>query len=545
MKSAPKPPNEDSRLESLRSLNILDSLPEKDFDQIVFLASQICDTPIAVISLIDKDRQWFKSKVGLSASETPRELAFCAHAILQKDILEIPNALQDERFFDNPLVTGEPSIRFYAGAPLYALDGQPIGTVCVIDSKPKSLNEMQKRALRAISDQVTRLLELRHQIKLLESSEQSLQFESTAIKSISEGIVLQDSTGAIQDFNPAALSLLNLSADQLLGRTSFDPKWHAIREDGSPFPGEEHPAMVCLRTGLSQKNIIMGINGAQKETKWIKINAVPLFATDKKTVTHSVSSFADVTTVMKMDTDRRELESKLAESAKLSALGEMAGGVANEINNPLAIIRGSANTLRKRINDQNFDVQSAKKDIEKIEVTVDRITKIIKGLKTFSRNADNDPYIESSLNDIISETLELCREKLRLSGVQIKVKCSENFLIECSPTQISQVLMNLIGNSFDAISDLNEKWIDIEVIESLSSYSIFVKDSGQGIESAIASKIKQPFFTTKEIGKGTGLGLSISNGIIQQHGGLLEYVPNQKNTTFVFSLPKYKKAIAS
>lgn len=545
MKSALKPQNENSRLESLRSLNILDSLPEKDFDQIVFLASQICDTPIAVISLIDEDRQWFKSKVGLSASETPREIAFCAHAILQKDIFEVPNALQDERFFDNPLVSGDPSIRFYAGAPLYALDGQPIGTVCVIDSKPKSLNEMQKRALKAISDQVTRLLELRHQIKLLESSEQSLQFESAAIKSISEGIVLQDATGAIQDFNPAALSLLNLSADQLLGRTSFDPNWHAIREDGSPFPGEEHPAMVCLRTGLQQKNIIMGINGSQKETKWIKINAVPLFAADEKTVTHSVSSFADVTSVMKMDSDRRELESKLAESAKLSALGEMAGGVAHEINNPLAIIRGSANTLRKRINDQNFDVQSAKKDIEKIEVTVDRIAKIVKGLKTFSRNADNDPYIESNLNEIISETLELCREKLRLSGVQVKVKCADNFSIECSPTQISQVLMNLIGNSFDAISDLNEKWIDIEVIESLSSYSIFVKDSGHGIESAIAAKIKQPFFTTKEIGKGTGLGLSISNGIIQQHGGLLEYVPNEKNTTFVFSLPKYKKAIAS
>ena len=155
------PTSEKARQKSLHSINILDTLPEKDYDQITQLASYICGTEISVISFIDNDRQWFKSQIGLETSETSRDVSFCGHAINRPhEIFEIENAEEDTRFHDNPLVTGDPNIRFYAGVPLVK-DGNALGTLCVIDSKPKKLNKQQKEALTGLANQVMKLLELR------------------------------------------------------------------------------------------------------------------------------------------------------------------------------------------------------------------------------------------------------------------------------------------------------------------------------------------------------------------------------------------------
>lgn len=162
MKSAVLPQNEDERLKVLEKYKILDTLPEEDYDAIAKIASAICGTPIALISLIDKDRQWFKSAHGLNATQTPRELAFCAHSILKPEELMIVNdARKDNRFFDNPLTTEDPNVVFYAGAPLNSSEGYPLGTLCVIDNKPKNLNQNQKDSLALLAKQVVSLLELR------------------------------------------------------------------------------------------------------------------------------------------------------------------------------------------------------------------------------------------------------------------------------------------------------------------------------------------------------------------------------------------------
>jgi GAF domain-containing protein len=155
------PPSEVDRLEALRQYRILDTPCEQAYDDITALAAFICDAPIALISLVDSDRQWFKSKVGLNVDETSRDFSFCAHAILSESIMLVNDALCDERFNDNPLVTHEPKIRFYAGVPLRTPDAHLIGTLCVIDRQPRELSEYQTKTLKALARQVVMQLELK------------------------------------------------------------------------------------------------------------------------------------------------------------------------------------------------------------------------------------------------------------------------------------------------------------------------------------------------------------------------------------------------
>jgi hypothetical protein len=167
--------NEAERLEVLRNYHILDTPPEQVFDDLAQLAGFICGTPISLVSLIDADRQWFKAKVGWDKSDsTKREVAFCQHTILGEDVFEIEDATKDPMFWDNPLVTGEPSIRFYAGAPLITPDGFPLGTICALDTVPHRLSEQQRNALRIVAREIVSHLELRRARQQLEQEQRKL-----------------------------------------------------------------------------------------------------------------------------------------------------------------------------------------------------------------------------------------------------------------------------------------------------------------------------------------------------------------------------------
>lgn len=176
------PANDKERIAALMSYSLLDTLPEKEFDDITMLASYICQTPISLISLVDEKRQWFKSRRGVNASETPRDVSFCAHAINRQDeVMIVPDSRLDERFSDNPLVNGYPNVVFYAGIPLVNPDGYVLGTLCVIDSHPKQISKEQIEALRALSNQLVKLFELRRSAILLNHSVYELKLRNKGL----------------------------------------------------------------------------------------------------------------------------------------------------------------------------------------------------------------------------------------------------------------------------------------------------------------------------------------------------------------------------
>ncbi len=414
MKKALIAANERERLQTLLEYQILDTAPTMEYDDLTLLASSICKTPIALVSLIDENRQWFKSRHGLSASETPRDISFCGHAIHGREVFIVKDAGKDSRFSDNPLVTGAPTVRFYAGAPLVAPNGHAVGTLCVIDHEPRDLAPEQMQALVALSRQVMGQLELSK-----------------------------------------------------------------------------------ANAGLAAR--VKELQGATK-----------LIAEQQALLTHA---------------------------SQLASLGEMAAGIAHEINNPITVVAGNANLLSQAISKGiAISPEKLKATLETISAASFRVSGIISTLRNLARNAENDPLSPVGLQDVVNEATLLYQSKCASSGVSLSIDIDSRLAVLGKAPQLLQILSNLLSNALDAVLPLQEKWIKVAARSIGNQTLLSVTDSGNGIPTTIADKIMHPFFTTKDPGKGTGLGLSISRKLALSHGGDLYLDRLSSHTCFVLEL---------
>lgn len=256
-----------------------------------------------------------------------------------------------------------------------------------------------------------------------------------------------------------------------------------------------------------------------------------------------VCFFRDVTEVLIREKQINEQRAQLINSTKMSSLGEMSSGIAHEINNPLGVIQGRAIQLIRGFKEGNIAPEKTSQYLEKIYSESERIAKIIKGLVAFARNGELDPFVPVNVIDLINDVLSLCSERFKNSNVELTIGTIPNVTFEGRATQLAQVLSNLLNNSFDAIIELQDKWVKVEVIQNDKVLQIIVTDSGKGIPQQVVEKMMNPFFTTKPIGKGTGLGLSISKGILEDHKGSLRYDSQCPNTRFIVELPVSQQII--
>ena len=287
MKIAPLPQDEHERLAELKKYGILDTEPEAAFDDMVKLANYICQTPIAAISLVDEHRQWFKAIEGLDAKETSRDVAFCAHAILQNETMIVPDAQLDERFHDNPLVAGGPNIRFYAGVPLETPDGRHLGTLCVIDRVPRVLTQEQLKALSTLTNNIMAHLNLRLSHKNIRQYVDELQLAASIFESASEAMIVTDPNNIIVTVNPAFSTTTGYSFEEVIGNTP------AILKSGKQDASYYHEMWETLNTtGRWNGELWNKRKNGELYLEWLSIRA--LFNEDGTKRLH-LAIFSDIT----------------------------------------------------------------------------------------------------------------------------------------------------------------------------------------------------------------------------------------------------------
>jgi PAS domain S-box-containing protein len=348
-------------------------------------------------------------------------------------------------------------------------------------------------------------------------------------------IVTLDHLGQIIEFNQTFLTMMKLDGDSIAGKDIFSIipagdftnflKLFFLKDSGKDVNnlfGHQHELIL---TGPNDESIEVSLNISKVQNGPTVI--YPLYIKDLRA---EKAAFRSI----------EESRSQLLSASKMSALGEMAGGVAHEINTPLAIIQMRADQILDGLSEEPLDKELFRNALNAIDLTVKRIGKIVYGLRSFARDGSNDPLSPHMVSSIVEDTFSLCREKFSSHGVKLDFIHTKDTLISCRPGEISQVLLNLINNSYDAVQNLPDQWVKVELTEDQTMVRIKVSDSGSGIPMEVQQKMMHPFFTTKEIGKGTGLGLSISRGIMKNHGGSL-YIDNSvPNTTFCLELPKMK-----
>jgi two-component system sensor histidine kinase/response regulator len=523
MQSASLPVNEPDRLRALLDLEVLDTRPEEEFEALVKIASMACSVPISLITLVDSDRQWFKANIGLpGVTETPRDISFCAHAILNDAIFEVSNAAEDLRFSDNPLVVSTPDIRFYAGAPIVMEDGLRIGTLCVIDNKPHQLTSTQREVLRQLAVTVSHTLKGRRAVLDMKRATQHLQEDEERwrdfSKSASDWFWETEASHRFSYFSENFEKVYGLPAGNLLGRNRRD-----ILEVDALNPQEsirEH--LELLTQHLPFKNYEYQIRGSDGDIRWIAVSGVP-----HVDATGLFAGYRGTGTII---TERKRIDAQLHEALTLAqahsvAKSQFLANMSHEIRTPMNAILGmlsllSATELNARQGDYASKAESAARSLLSLLNDILDFSKIEAG----KLELDPQPF---SFERLLRDLSVIVSSNLGQKPVEV--------LFDLDPTlphnlvgdslRLQQVLINLSGNALK-FTERGTIVIQVQTVRQTADAAtlrIAVKDSGIGISPENQKRLFSDFMqaeasTTRRFG-GTGLGLSICKRLVSMMGG--------------------------
>ncbi|NJN85512.1 MAG: histidine kinase [Leptolyngbyaceae cyanobacterium SL_7_1] len=499
--NVPFPYNEEQRIAQLLTYGILDTEAETAYDDLIAIAAHICQMPIALVSLIDVDRQWFKSKLGIDAAETPRAWAFCAHAILSpNEVLIVSNALEDERFATNPLVAGDPHIRFYAGAPLVTADGLAMGTLCVIDRQPRVLSNEQIVALKALSRQVVSQLELRLSLTHLHQEMAERQRAEAEIRHLNAALEdrirqrTMDLQQALDELKQTQAHLVNTEKMTSLGHLVAGVA-HEINNPLSFVAGNVRYAQQYIEHLLSLLRLYKQeyphpSSALQRKERDVELDYI-------------VDDLPNLVASMKLGTDRiQEIVSSLRNFSRMDDVKCQPIDLHIGLDSTLMLLR------------YRLKAHAAYPEIQLI------------------RDYGNLPLVTcyvGQLNQVFMNLLANAIDALEESynSRQLEWTGSSNHPHEKYPTH--QPTIRICTTAVDP------HWVQISIA-----------DNGVGMDAAAHTHLFEPFFTTKPAGKGTGLGLSISHHIVTKvHKGQLRCHSHRgQGTEFIIQLPVLPQPLA-
>ncbi|ASC69603.1 hypothetical protein XM38_005300 [Halomicronema hongdechloris C2206] len=508
------PANEMERLAALYRYQILDTPPEQDFDDLTQMAAQICETPIALISLIDETRQWFKSCIGLDVTETPRDISFCGHVVAaEQSLLVIPDTTQDARFADNPLVLKEPNIRFYAGVPLVTPDHYILGTLCVIDRRPRTLTDRQIQQLKRLSRLVISHLELRR-------NEAAARLLASAVESSDDAIITQTLDGLITSWNVAAERLFGYTQAEAFGQplALLVPPDH-LEEDwqmmGRIKQGErlDHFETVCLHKTGTRLDVSITISPLQDTTRQI----------------------VGFSTIVRDMTEQKRSEQAahfLSQAIAINkAKSEFLASMSHELRTPLNAVLGMAEGLLDgAFGELNSEQNEA---LQTIERSGSHLLALINDILDFSSLESRRlelTCVPTAVALLCESSMALIRPRALKKAIRLEIQLLPDLPdLLVDRQRICQVLINLLSNAVKFTPAGGQVLLKVFPPPQAAgqglqnSLRLAVIDTGIGIAPENLNKLFQPFAQIDSAlnrqYEGTGLGLALVKHIVELHGG--------------------------
>lgn len=535
MKTAPLPHNEAERLAALYRYRILDTAAEAEFDDFTALAAHICEVPISLISLVDSGRQWFKSRVGLDVTETPRNIAFCSHAIHDTGVFEVGDAREDDRFRDNPQVTGAPGIRFYAGMPLVTDSGQAIGTLCVIDTMPRYLSPAQKKALATLGRQVIRQMDLR----LLVAREQELnlaltkqaRFQKILLDNATAAVISINGRSVVSSFNPAAEKLLSFRPDEVIGRQALS--FFHVEEELQARARELGAELGC-DLDAQESLLAKARTGVPETREWnyrrrngtlvpVTVSIAPL-NDDDGVVDGFVVLAWDITErrqarerIVRLNADlERRVSARTADLERATDdLQMLSHSLAHDLRQPLISMSGYTTLLRQEVGSDRGQhyLQRLSAGIAQINLRSDALL--------YFANLARLP-LKRQLVDLSKIALAHV-ETLQATNQQRRVRAlvQEGLQASGDPALLAELMWELLDNAWRFMASQPLPTLEVGSNIGTQHECVYhVRDNGSGFDMRYADSLFDPFqrLASGE-DEGEGIGLARVKRIVMKHGG--------------------------